>query len=720
MTPDHNRQTCLRIKCRMLACTLLVAACLCLIPAGPWAADSPDRPRRILVIPSYNFDYKGIQWFLQGVMAEFAERKPFQVVFSLENMQLSAHPSDRAYMDKMAASLKIKYSLEKPDLIIVQYKQALEFMERYGKEIFGDLPVVFAGLTVEGYVPDRLPHQYTGIVASFSAIKNIELILHNHPNVRKIYVVGGVSRVEHSLVQEAIKEGAPYRGKVDFIALSDITFPALLTKLGNMGDDSAVMYQALQLDAAGKVFVPAQAAIEIARAASVPVYGMLDTYMGSGITGGFLINHDSLGRRAAEIAIQWLRSGVMPDTRVISEPIGSYRFDWRQLKRWRIEEDSLPSGSRIEYKVFSIWDSYKKEIVAGISLILLQTFLIMGLLRSRHRRIRTEKELRKSEERFRTTFERSTIGKSLTTPDGKFLRVNKAFADMLGHTIEEIQQISFAQITHPDDVAESLECLRILLADEQIGYRMEKRYIHKNGNIVWANVSTTLLRDEQKTPLYLITSIVDITDRKKVEERLRNTLESLRRAVGTTIQVMVSAVESRDPYTAGHQVRSAELARAIATEMGLPRDKIDGIRMAGSIHDIGKLSIPAEILSKPTKLSAIELSLIKEHANTGYEILKDVESPWPLAEIVHQHHERMDGSGYPRNLKGEEILMEARILIVADVVEAMSSHRPYRPGLGIDKALEEIEKNKGIFYDKAVADACLRLFREKGFKLERT
>ena len=179
----------------------------------------------------------------------------------------------------------------------------------------------------------------------------------------------------------------------------------------------------------------------------------------------------------------------------------------------------------------------------------------------------------------------------------------------------------------------------------------------------------------------------------------------------------MSAVETRDPYTAGHQSRSANLACAIAMEMGLSQEKIDGIRMAGTIHDIGKLSIPAEILSKPTKLTDIEFSLIKEHSRSGYEMLKDVESPWPLAEIVYQHHERMNGSGYPRNLKGDEILMEARIMAVADVVEAMASHRPYRPTLGIEAALEEIEKNKGILYDDAVADACLRLFREKGYQL---
>jgi HD-GYP domain-containing protein (c-di-GMP phosphodiesterase class II) len=210
----------------------------------------------------------------------------------------------------------------------------------------------------------------------------------------------------------------------------------------------------------------------------------------------------------------------------------------------------------------------------------------------------------------------------------------------------------------------------------------------------------------------------EIEKRTQAEEQLRDTLESLRKSMSAAIQVMVATVEARDPYTAGHQIRSADLARAIATEMGLPREKIEGLRMAGSIHDIGKISIPAEILSKPTKLSEIEFSLIKAHAQRGYEMLKDVESSWPLAEIVYQHHERMDGSGYPRHLKGDDICIEARILCVADVVEAMASHRPYRPGLGIDAALAEIEKNRGICYDDAVANACLRLFREKGFKLE--
>ncbi|TRZ75489.1 MAG: PAS domain S-box protein [Deltaproteobacteria bacterium] len=216
----------------------------------------------------------------------------------------------------------------------------------------------------------------------------------------------------------------------------------------------------------------------------------------------------------------------------------------------------------------------------------------------------------------------------------------------------------------------------------------------------------------------LIHLVRDITERKKAEEQLQPALDNFQKTVGKILQVIGSAVETRDPYTVGHQARSAALARNIAHMMELSQDQITAVRMASSIHDIGKLSIPVEILSKPTKLSEIEFSMIREHPKKGCDILKDVEFPWPLAEIVHQHHERMDGSGYPRNLKGDEICIEARIMAVADVVEAMVSQRFYRPGLGIEAAMEEIEKNRGILYDNAVADACLRLFREKGLNLE--
>jgi len=205
-------------------------------------------------------------------------------------------------------------------------------------------------------------------------------------------------------------------------------------------------------------------------------------------------------------------------------------------------------------------------------------------------------------------------------------------------------------------------------------------------------------------------------ERKQAEKELKQSYEKLQKIMEGTINTIAKIVETRDPYTAGHQLRVSKLSASIAQEMRLSSDKIEGIRVAGLVHDIGKVSIPAEILSKPGKLNEIEYSLIKDHPQIGYEILKSIDFTWPVAQIVLQHHERIDGSGYPQGLKGDEILIEAKITGVADVVEAMSSHRPYRPTLGIDKALEEISQNRGILYDPEVVDACIKLFREKDFK----
>jgi putative nucleotidyltransferase with HDIG domain len=211
--------------------------------------------------------------------------------------------------------------------------------------------------------------------------------------------------------------------------------------------------------------------------------------------------------------------------------------------------------------------------------------------------------------------------------------------------------------------------------------------------------------------------IANRTYRENLELMVAERTEKLEKALDGIVRATVKTVEMRDPYTAGHQKRVAELSSVIAREMGLSENQIEGIHMAGLIHDLGKISVPAEILSKPGQLTEIEFDLMKTHPQVGYDILNEIEFPWPIAQIVLQHHERMDGSGYPQGLCGEDILMEARILGVADIVEAMASHRPYRPALGIDKALQEISRNKGVLYDPEVVNACLRLFKEKDFKL---
>ncbi|MCJ7771747.1 MAG: PAS domain-containing protein [Desulfobacterales bacterium] len=211
---------------------------------------------------------------------------------------------------------------------------------------------------------------------------------------------------------------------------------------------------------------------------------------------------------------------------------------------------------------------------------------------------------------------------------------------------------------------------------------------------------------------YLLGISEDITEQKQNQVKLQNSLIKLHETIKGTIETIALIVETRDPYTAGHQTHVSDLAADIAIEMDLTKEQVEGIRMAGRIHDLGKIQVPAEILSKPGKISELEFELIKTHPRVGYDLLKDIEFPWPIAQMVHQHHEKMDGSGYPQGLKGNEIMIEARILVVSDIMEAMSSHRPYRPALGIKKALEQIGQDKGILLDPDVVDACLKLFKE--------
>lgn len=217
---------------------------------------------------------------------------------------------------------------------------------------------------------------------------------------------------------------------------------------------------------------------------------------------------------------------------------------------------------------------------------------------------------------------------------------------------------------------------------------------------------------------YGIVALRNQAEREYAMEENRQNAARMQKALLETVEAIGSALEKRDPYTAGHQRQVAKLAHAIAQEMHLPQEAVEGIYMGSLIHDVGKIYVPAEILSRPGKLSEAEFNLIKVHPQVGYDIIKGIEFPWPVAKMILQHHERLNGSGYPQGLKGDEISQEARILAVADVVEAMASHRPYRPGLGLDKALEEISQNRGVLYDPQAVEICLRLFGEKGFSFE--
>jgi PAS domain S-box-containing protein len=339
---------------------------------------------------------------------------------------------------------------------------------------------------------------------------------------------------------------------------------------------------------------------------------------------------------------------------------------------------------------------------------------ILGITRDISERKRAEEELKQSEERYRSIFDNAQEGIYRSTPGGRIIMANPAMAKIFGYASPE------ELMTGITDVARQLyvdleERAKIQKMIEKHGFvrNYETQNYRKDENIIWVSMTMQAVRDEKGQIMYYDGIAEDITARKENVERTR-------KALGATVQAIAVTVETRDPYTAGHQHRVADLARSIATEMKLPVDQIDGIRMAAAIHDLGKISVPAEILSKPTKLTNTEFSLIKIHSQSGYDILKDIDFPWPIARTVLEHHERMNGSGYPNGLTGDNLLLESRILAVADVVESMSSHRPYRPTLGIDAALNEISKNKGTLYDADAVDACLRLFREKGYQLEGT
>jgi PAS domain S-box-containing protein len=334
--------------------------------------------------------------------------------------------------------------------------------------------------------------------------------------------------------------------------------------------------------------------------------------------------------------------------------------------------------------------------------------------KNRQERRSTEVQLKKSEEKYRTLFEDSSDAIYLNNQEGELIDCNQSTLELFGYSREEMLGINTeAVFINPDEYKR----LQDAIAQKGSVREFKAKLCKKDGTEMDCLITSTVRQTRDKSKLGYQGIIRDISELVSSRKQIEKTLSDLRKALGGTIEAMALTVETRDPYTAGHQRRVSNLARGIATEMGVSKDQIQGVRMAGVIHDIGKISVPGEILSKPGKISQNEFGIIKEHPQVGYNILKTVDFPWPIAQMVLQHHERMDGSGYPNGISGENILLEARILAVADVVEAMASHRPYRAALGIDLALNEISKNRGSSYDPKVVDACLRLFNEKGYRL---
>ena len=333
----------------------------------------------------------------------------------------------------------------------------------------------------------------------------------------------------------------------------------------------------------------------------------------------------------------------------------------------------------------------------------LQTTIEMAFFKAQ-----MEKKLRERERWLSTILRSIGDGVIATDTNGRVTFMNGVAEKLTGWKQDEVLQkplSGFIQVPKQEDPG----------GDGLESVTRESLLTMRDGAAISIEQSVSPIYGEKKENYGSVYIFRDIRSRKKSEEEIKQSYFRHQKALAGTIKAIGLTIEMRDPYTAGHQRRVSKLSTAIAEAMGLETARVEGIRMAADIHDIGKIYVPAEILSKPGKLSDIEMSIIRTHSQVGYDILKNIEFPWPIAQIVYQHHERKDGSGYPNALKGDDILFEARIISVSDVVEAMSSHRPYRPAPGIEKALNEIQRGRGTQYDADVVDACIRLFQEKNF-----
>ena len=295
--------------------------------------------------------------------------------------------------------------------------------------------------------------------------------------------------------------------------------------------------------------------------------------------------------------------------------------------------------------------------------------------------------------------------------EGKCIYANERACQFYGYDEEELLKINLYELNAPEQLDTVKAKIAELIEKKQLTF--ESIHVCKDKPLAPVEISSLIIESEGRK--LIVSAVCDISKRKRTEEELRQTSLRLQRAIEGAINAVALTTEIRDPYTAGHQHRVAKLACSIGRELGLSNEQIEGVRVAGTLHDIGKIYVPAEILSRPGRLRQNEINLVKDHSQVGYDLLSTIEFPWPVAQIVLQHHERVNGSGYPHGLSGDDILIEAQIMSVADVVEAMASHRPYRPALSIEEALLEISQQRGVLYSPEAVDACIKVFTQRGF-----
>lgn len=435
-----------------------------------------------------------------------------------------------------------------------------------------------------------------------------------------------------------------------------------------------------------------------------------------GIISQWNISAESIfGYSAADVIGKELHEFLVPDR---------FRDGFRNaFPKFQITGDGEAVGKTLELAAIHK-GGHEIPIELSISSVKIkQKWNAIGIVRDISERKRAEESLRAHQEETRLLLNSTAEAIYGVDTRGNCTLVNSACLTMLGYD-EESDLIGknmheLIHHSHADGTPLSEEKCKVYQAyrQDQAAHVDDEMFWRKDGSnfpvSYWAH---PIHKDE--SVVGAVVTFLDITEQVSSRSALKQSREQLQSALEGTIAAVAKAVGARDPYTSGHQQRVAELAEAIAREIGLDEERIKGVYLCATIHDIGKIQLPADILSKPSKLTDAEYMLIQSHPECGYNILKDVKFSWPVADVAYQHHERIDGSGYPQGLKGDQICLEARIISVADVVEAMNSHRPYRPGLGIDAALDEIRAHRGSAFDPDIVDACLKLFEEKGFSFE--
>jgi len=322
-------------------------------------------------------------------------------------------------------------------------------------------------------------------------------------------------------------------------------------------------------------------------------------------------------------------------------------------------------------------------------------------------------ELKSAKQHWEATFDAISDPVFLHDAEGRLVRANRAYARMAEMPLQQVMGELYWRCFPKRDGPLPCCCLA---HDDSAGSDVVIAFKDAVSGFSFLSHGYSI-HDDFNDAYYGVHFIQDVTAQQRSHQQLEDRSSELRQALEGSVHAIATAVEMRDPYTAGHQRRVGELARAMGQKMALEESVVEGVYFGGIIHDIGKIHLPAEILAWPGRLSALQYALVQEHPDIGYQILRDIHFPWPVAEIAYQHHERLDGSGYPQGLTQDEICLEAQVIAVADVVESMSSHRPYRPGLGVDAAMAEIQGGRGTLYNAAAVDACVELFCRDGFVL---